>query len=263
MIRLFEQIGRFVEQTMITVGHFVIYLRRVFSQLFKPPFRFSQFFEHLEKIGVDSTLVVVLSTTTTGMILALQLGYIMRMFHAEMFVGSAVAMALSRELAPIMTAIVLIARNGSSMAAEIGSMRVTEQLDAMEIMAVDPIHYLVVPRVWAAFFIFPVLTAVANIVGIAGAYFVSTTVFQVDASLFFQKIYLFLDPNDVYSGLMKSAILGVIVALISTYNGYITKGGAKGVGRATTTAVVTSTVAVLVADYIMTDILLNTLMRAG
>lgn len=263
MTKLFEQIGILLESRMTVIGNFVLYSARVFSLLFKRPFRFKQLMEHLDKTGVDSTLVVVLSTTTTGMILALQLGYIMRMFHAEMFVGASVAMALSRELAPIMTAIVLIARNGSSMAAEIGSMRVSEQLDAMEIMAVDPIHYIVVPRVWASFFIYPALTAVANIVGIAGAYFVSTTVFRVDSSLFFQKIYLFLDPNDVYSGLLKASVLGVIVALISTYNGYITRGGAKGVGHATTTAVVTSTVAVLVADYIMTDILLNTLMRAG
>ncbi len=263
MIEFFEKVGYAVERIMTSAGSFAIYLRRVVVLLFRPPWRWQQLTEHIEKIGIDSLLVVVLSVTTTGMILALQLGYILRMFRAEMFIGVAVALALSRELAPLMTAIVLIARNGSSMAAEIGSMRVTEQIDAMEVMAVDPLHYLVVPRVWASFFVYPALTAVANIVGIVGAYIVSASVFHVDRSQFFQKIYVLLDPNDVYSGLMKAAVLGVIVALISTYNGYMTTDGAKGVGRATTTAVVTSMVAVLLADYIMTDILLHTIMRNG
>ena len=220
--------------------------------LFVPPFRIGQIAEHIEKIGLQSIPIVALSVFTTGMILALQLINIMYIFRAETFAGAAVAIAMSRELAPVVTAIVLIAKNGSAMTAEIGSMKVTEQIAAMETMAVSPLRYLVVPRIFASILAFPALTAIANAVGVYGGYFVAAHVMSVNKVAYNQTMFFFVDPDDIWTGLIKAAVFGFIVTVICCYHGLQTNGGAKGVGRRTTAAVVLSTVAILVADYIMT-----------
>lgn len=245
MLDFFYKLGR-------SLSDFARFLGDCCRWFFVPPYRVGQIAEHIERIGLQSIPIVSLSVFTTGMILALQLINIMYIFRAETFAGAAVAIAMSRELAPVVTAIVLIAKNGSAMTAEIGSMKVTEQIAAMETMAVSPLRYLVVPRIFASILAFPALTAVANAVGVYGGYFVAAHVMSVNRVAYNQTMFFFVDPDDIWTGLIKAAVFGFIVTVICCYHGLRTNGGAKGVGRRTTAAVVISTVAILVADYIMT-----------
>ncbi len=258
---VFASIGRYIEGMLIQTGLFARFFLDSLRWTFRKPFRWKLLLEQMEKIGVNSILVITLSSLTVGMIFSLESTYMMRMFQAETFVGAMVGMILGRELAPVMTALMLIAKNGSSMAAEIGTMKVTEQIDAMETMAVSPIHYLVVPRMLAAIIVFPLLTAIANVVGVIGAYFVAVQMEGVDGSRFMERLYYWVDPRDIYSGLIKAAVMGLIVTLISCFCGLMTKNGAKGVGESTTRAVVSSSVAILIADYILSDILIKLLFQ--
>jgi len=186
------------------------------------------------------------------MILALQLINIMYIFRAETFAGAGVAMAAGREIAPVVTAIALIAKNGSAMTAEIGSMQVTEQIAAMETMAVSPLRYLVVPRIFASILVYPALTAIVNIVCVLGGCYVASYVMSVNMTAYTTTMFFYVDPDDVWTGLIKSVVFGILVTVICCYHGLRTSGGAKGVGRRTTAAVVLSTVAIFVADYILT-----------
>jgi len=256
-MKVFEKIGKKIATTVDQIITFLKFFRDCFKWLPVPPFRFGQIAEQVEKIGIESIIIVSLSTFTTGMIIGLQLVNIMRLFGGETFAGAGVAISISRELAPVITAIVLIGKNGSSMTAEIGSMKVTEQIDAMETMAVNPIRYLVIPRLVASIFVFPALTALANVVGVFGGYLVSVKVMQVNSAAYLNTMYYWTDPDDIWTGLVKAVVFAVIVTTICCYQGLKTRGGAKGVGDSTTTAVVISTVAILIADYIMTDIFIS------
>lgn len=233
------------------LGEFYLFMFEVVKLIFKRPFRIKLVFDQIENIGVNSVFIVSLASLSVGMILALQIVYIMRMFRSEIMAGATVAMAYGREMAPVMTALMVIARNGSSMSAELGTMRVTEQIDAMKTMSVNPIHYLVVPRVIAAVVVFPFLTAFSNVVGVTGGYIVSVLMEKVNKGAFLEQMFWYTDPVDIYSGIMKSAVLGFIVSVICSYHGFYTTGGAKGVGESTTRAVVVSAIAILVADYFM------------
>jgi phospholipid/cholesterol/gamma-HCH transport system permease protein len=241
------------------LGQFWLFVVEMFKQMVRRPFRWYLVAEQLEKIGVYSVPIILLSSLTIGMIFSLQLGSFLSMFRAEMLVGAAVAKTLSRELAPVVTALMLIARNGSAMTAEIGTMRATEQIDAMETMSVNPIQYLTVPRVIASILAFPVLTAIANIVGVLGSYFISVLVRKVDKAGFLDQMYSYVDPVDIISGFIKAAVMGLLVSTICCFYGYYAKGGSRGVGDASTKAVVVSSVGILVADYIMADIMLKVL----
>lgn len=260
-VNLFEKVGIYLNNSFEKLGRYYIFLASIFRWSLKSPRRIRLLFSYVEKIGVNSVPIITLTSMAVGMIFALQITQIMRIFRAEILVGATVAMTLGRELAPIMTTLMLIAKNGSAMAAELGTMRVTEQIDAMETMAVNPIHYLVVPVVFASILVFPVLTAISNLVGVFGTYIVAVKFLGVDSAGFFDRMYWLVDPVDIYSGLIKSAVMGFIVSSICCYCGYYTKNGAKGVGEATTTAVVTSSVSILIADYIMADIMIKTLFR--
>jgi phospholipid/cholesterol/gamma-HCH transport system permease protein len=177
-------------------------------------------------------------------------------FQAEIGVGAAVAVAMGREFAPIITTLMLIAKNGSAMAAELGTMRVTEQVDALESMSVAPVQYLVVPRVFASIIVFPLLTLLANIVGVAGAYFIATNLYGIDAASYASYMFNILKPKDIYSGLIKAAVMGFLVSTISTFFGLNAGQGAKGVGDGATKAVVVSSVSILVADYLMATLMM-------
>ncbi|MGI6394251.1 MAG: MlaE family ABC transporter permease [bacterium] len=253
----FDKIGNFLIKTQKNTFKYIKFVFECFAYMFIPPYRFNQIAEHVEKIGIQSVIIVSLSTFTTGMILSLQLINIMRLFGAETFAGAGVAISMSRELAPVITAIVLIAKNGSAMTAEIGSMKVTEQIDAMETMAVNPVRYLVIPRIFASLAVFPALTALANVVGILGGFIVAKTSSMINNAAFLHTMYFWVDPDDIWTGLVKAFFFGFIVSTICCFHGLKTKGGAKGVGSATTTAVVISTVTILIADYIMTYIFIN------
>jgi phospholipid/cholesterol/gamma-HCH transport system permease protein len=160
---------------------------------------------------------------------------------------------MTRELGPVLTSLMVTGRAGSAMAAELGTMRVTEQIDALTVMALNPIKYLVTPRVIAAFLVLPVLTVISNFVGIIGGYLVGVKLLGINEGAYIDKMIKFVELNDIYNGLVKAAVFGIIFSIISCYKGFYTKGGAEGVGRATTEAVVVSSVTILVTDYILTS----------
>ncbi|OGQ47160.1 MAG: ABC transporter permease [Deltaproteobacteria bacterium RIFCSPLOWO2_02_FULL_46_8] len=223
----------------------------------RPPFRFNNFFKQLEFIGVQSIPIIMLTGLFTGMVFALQTGKTFSLFRMQNLVGSTVGLALTREIGPVFTALMVTARVCSAMAAEIGTMRVSEQIDALQTMAVDPLQYLVVPRVLGCILMLPLLTIIFNFVGIVGAYAVGTTLLDIPAGPFLHHLYWYVDPEDINGGLIKAAFFGFFIAMISCYKGFLTKGGAEGVGRATTGAVVASSVTVLITDYFLTTWILE------
>lgn len=250
---------RFLE----TMGKFSLFCWRLIKAAVRPPIRWRIMLDQFERIGYRSIGIIALSSLAIGMIFALQMITLLARFQAEIMVGAAMGMVLARELAPVITTLMLIAKNGSAMTAELGTMLVTEQIDAMETMSVDPVHYLVVPRVIASVLAFPVLTAMANVIGLLGSYFVAVFVMRVDPGGFLDQLYEYVDADDVMSGLIKAAVMGLIVSTICAFFGFNTKRGSQGVGEAATTAVVSSSVAILIADYIMADIMLKVFYRVG
>jgi phospholipid/cholesterol/gamma-HCH transport system permease protein len=219
----------------------------------KPPYKFGYIFKQMEFIGVRSVFVIILTGAFTGMVLALQSYYGFRKFGSEGLVGATVALSMTRELGPVLTSLMVTGRAGSAMAAELGTMRVTEQIDALTVMALNPIKYLVTPRVIAAFLVLPVLTVISDFVGIIGGYLVGVKLLGINEGAYIDKMIKFVELNDIYNGLVKSAVFGIILSIISCYKGFYTKGGAEGVGRATTEAVVASSVTILVVDYVLTS----------
>ncbi len=254
---LFESFGRIILTAVRQFGEFLIFCRSFFTWIFYPPFRREVLFRQLEFIGVKSFPIIALTATFTGMVFALQTGYAFRLFNAEAFVGTTVGLALTREIAPVFTSLMVVARAGSAMAAEIGTMKVTEQVDALSAMAVNPIHFLVVPRVVASTLMVPLLSGLFSYIGVVGAYFVSISLLNIDSNTFTQKLTYYVDVDDLIGGLIKSAVFGFILAMISCHRGYRTEGGAEGVGRSTTQAVVISSVAILVLDYFLTSWILE------
>ena len=257
MKKLLQAFGRLILSFIGQVGEFLLFVRSFFLWLSFPPFRREIFFRQMEFIGVKSLPIILLTGVFTGMVFALQTGYAFRLFNAEAFVGSTVGLALTREIAPVFASLMVVARAGSAMAAEIGTMKVTEQVDALEAMAVNPVHYLVVPRVLAATIMVPILAGLFSLIGMVGAYGVGVNVLQIDPNLFVQRLIYYVDADDVVGGLLKAVVFGFALALLSCHRGYRTEGGAEGVGRSTTQAVVISSVTILVLDYFLTSWILN------
>jgi phospholipid/cholesterol/gamma-HCH transport system permease protein len=218
----------------------------------RPPFRIELVLAQMAAIGVGSIFIVSVTGVFSGMVLALQMNYGMRQFGAEGYVGGSVAFSLARELGPVFTALMVTGRSGSAISTELGTMRVTEQIDAMETMAVNAIQYLVVPRVLASLLMFPVLTMLFSAVGYAGAYLVGVGVLGIPAGPFIEHTRTIVDVPDILHGLFKATAFGVVVSIVATYRGYAAAGGAKGVGEGTTRAVVMSSVSVLVVNYFIT-----------
>lgn len=237
------------------IGNIFLMMGNAFGWLIRRPFRWRQYLLAMEYIGVDSLPVIVLVGTFVGAAFALQTVAVFRLFNAESYIGSTVAVALCRELAPVLAAVMLTARAVSAMATELGSMRITEQIDALETLAVNPVQYLVCPRIVASVLMLPLLTMVFALVGIVGAYVVAVTLMHVDEGYFISNIEWIVDADDIVQGMVKAAVFGLSVSTIGCYQGYTAKGGAKGVGIATTKAVVQSCVSILVLDYFLTDIL--------
>lgn len=222
---------------------------------FRRPFKFDYLFKQMEFIGVKSLGIVIITGGFTGMVLALQTYYGFRRFSSEGLVGATVALSMTRELGPVLTALMVTGRAGSAMAAELGSMRVSEQIDALTVMALSPVKYLVVPRVLASLFMLPVLTVIADFTGILGGYFVGVKLLGINEGVFVARMIKYVSLDDIYNGLAKAAVFGVILSVISCYKGFYTKGGAEGVGRATTEAVVVSSVTILISDYVLTSLM--------
>ncbi len=234
----------------------VLFLLSAFAWSLRPPARIRLIIWHVKTIGVDSLLVVVLSGLFTGMVLGLQGYYTLRQFNAEGFLGTAVALSLLRELGPVLSAFMVTGRTGSAMAAEISSMKVTEQIDALHSMAVNPIQYLVSPRIIAGLISMPLLTAIFNVVGIYGGYVVGVGLLGVSSGSYFGSMEDSVVLHDVWSGFLKSVSFGLIITWVCCYKGFQAPPMAIGVGKATTEAVVLSFVLILVWDYFMTSVML-------
>ncbi|MBE0604619.1 MAG: ABC transporter permease [Deltaproteobacteria bacterium] len=219
------------------------------------PFEFRNIVKQMEEVGVRSVPVVLVTATFTGMVLALQSFSGFQRFGATSLVGTVVALSITRELGPVFAGLMVSGRVGASMAAELGTMKVTEQIDALVTLATDPVKYLVVPRVIAATIVLPILVVFADLVGILGGYFVAVHLMGANPHVYIAKTYQYLEFKDIYTGLIKAAVFGTLIALISCHHGFIAQGGAEGVGRATTRAVVTSSMMVLVSDYFMTSLM--------
>ncbi|RKY04168.1 ABC transporter permease, partial [Candidatus Poribacteria bacterium] len=224
-----------------------------FRQLFRPPFEFRLLLDQLYNVGVGSLSIVIVTGIVTGMLLAVGTYYQMRRFAAEGLMGGVVAMATIKELGPILTATVLSSRIGASITAELGVMRVTEQIDAMEAMAVNPIKYLVVPRLLACTIMLPILTAFSDCLAILGGMGTSTLLFGLNPRFFLQQAKSAIHLNDLIVGIVKSACFGMAIATISCYKGLAVNPaeGAEGVGRATTGSAVVSFMVVLIIDFMI------------
>lgn len=244
------------------VGSHLLLLGRVVVWSFRRPLRPRLYAEAAEFVGYQSLPIVVLVSLFVGMVFALQSVSAFRIFKAEAFVGSTVALALTRELAPVFASIVIAARAGAGMATELGSMRITEQIDALSAMAVSPVQYLVAPRVVATTVMVPLMTVLFDAVGMVGAYLVAVVFEGVDRGIFVENIRWFLDPRDLLQGICKAAFFGLALSVVACHQGYFASGGAKGVGHATTRAVVVSFVTILVLDYFLTDLWLSIFSRA-
>jgi phospholipid/cholesterol/gamma-HCH transport system permease protein len=234
-----------------TGGMAILFTEAVFWS-FIPPYRRQQITEQMYKVGVGSLPIVFLTSLFTGMVLALQSAYQMQRISAQMYIASLVALSMTRELGPVLTALVVAGRVGASITAELGTMKVTEQIDALETLATNPIKYLVVPRFVALIIMLPLLTVYAVSVGIAGGYIVGVFKLHIGSNMYINMTTSPLGIKDLYTGLLKSIIFAVIIAIVSCYEGFRTSGGAEGVGRSTTLSVVTSFILIIAADCLFT-----------
>jgi phospholipid/cholesterol/gamma-HCH transport system permease protein len=249
---------RRVQAAFEDFGRMILFGVEVVAWAFRPPFRPDLVVSQMAFIGVGSAFIVGATGLAAGMVFALQMNYALKQFAAEGFVGGSVAFSLARELSPVFTALMVTGRAGSAIATELGTMRVTEQIDAMESMAVNPIQYLVVPRIIASILMFPVLTMVFNVIGYAGGFVMGVYVARIPIGPFLEHTREFMDPPDILHGLLKAVVFGAIVSLVTTWRGYAATGGARGVGEGTTRGVVMSSIAVLIADYVITFVSVGT-----
>ena len=242
-----------------SVGDHMVLLGQSTFWLVRRPFRGRLFLDAMEYHGIGSLPIISLVGTFTGMVTALQSVNAFRLLKAEGFAGSAVGLSLAVELAPVLTALMLAGRVGAGITTELGTMRITEQIDALETMAVSPVQYLVVPRVVAGIVITPILEMIFFLLGMLGAYVVAVIIMNVDHGSFVENFKFYVDPHHLAQGMIKSSFFGLAVTTIGCYQGYHASGGGRGVGLATTRAVVLGSVSVIAMDYFLSDILLKIL----
>jgi phospholipid/cholesterol/gamma-HCH transport system permease protein len=255
-MRLLDAIGRVVLRVLEEIGRFFSMLGRVAIWAVRPPYDLPELLRQMVRVGYDSIPVVLVTTLFTGMVLALQTFNGFARFHAENLVGSVVALSLTRELAPVLTALMVTGRVGSAMAAELGTMRVTEQIDALTALGTEPVQYLMVPRVTASILMMPLLVIMGDAVGIYGGYLVAVQLLGANPVAYLDNSFQYLHlKDDVVSGIIKAAAFGLIFSMIACVRGYYTTGGAEGVGRSTTRAVVSGSLAILVTDFFLTKLL--------
>ena len=244
-----ETLGNKVIAGVEEIGQMIMLTIETFVWMVRPPYRIGLLFTALDSFGVGSLFIVLFTGLFTGFVMAYQSIIGFAMFNAETLVGGTVAISLTRELGPVLTGLMVAGRTGSAMTTEIGTMRVSEQIDAMDVMAVNPIQYLVVPRVIAGILMMPILVTLFNFVGIFAAYVMSVEMMHIDPGIFIQKIRDFVEVGDLVKSAIKGSAFGLAIAVIACYKGFYASGGAKGVGEATTSSVVTSSVTILFIDY--------------
>ncbi len=237
-------------------GRLQIFILQALSGVFRPPFRWGMTVVQMHFLGVRSLTVILMTAAFTGMVLGVQGYYTLTKFGSEAMLGSGVALSLIRELGPVLSALMVTGRAGSAMAAELGIMRITEQIDALETMNLEPIKFLVSPRCLASTLVLPLLGGIFVVVGIIGAYMVGVHLFGVNPGSFYEGMVASVDPKDLTSGLVKCVVFGATIGLVCAHRGYYTRHGAEGVGRATTEAVVFTSVLILFWDFVLTSIML-------
>jgi phospholipid/cholesterol/gamma-HCH transport system permease protein len=235
-------------------GDHAIMVGQAAAGLVRPPFRLRLYLEQMEFVGVGSLPIILLVGFFSGAVSAQQAISALRIFNQERFVGATVGLSLAQELAPVFTALMITARAGSGMATELGSMRITEQIDALTTFAVDPVQYLITPRIVATILMMPVMTMVFNVVGLFGAYLFSIYLENIDLGQFIEQFRYWTDPKDYIIGIAKAAVFGLTLSVAACFQGFNVRGGAKEVGLATTQAVVAGSVSVLVSDYFLIDL---------
>ena len=253
---MFSTLGKNIFDGFVFCGELCVFVLTFWKILFLRRPRFSLWLQQAEFVGVGSLFIVLLTGLFTGGVFALQLYDISAKVRMESLVGSSVMLTVTKELGPVLTALMVTGRVGSSFATELGTMRVTEQIDALEVMAVDPMHYLIVPRVVAAVLMVPMLTILFDAVAFVGAYGVAIGFLHIDEGAFLARIQRLVDPQDFIEGIIKGIFFGFLLAQVSCFKGFHAKGGSRGVGLATTEAVVLSFIAVFVVDYVLTSLML-------
>ena len=253
MTKLFRHFGRLSLSVVQQAGGMTLFLLEGLGLALVPPLRFRRLLQELYFIGVRSIPIILLTAAFTGMVLALQGYYTLRQYGSEGALGSAVALRLIREMGPVLTGIMVSARAGSAVTAEIGIMRISEQLDALDTMAVNPMQYVVMPKLVAGLIAVPLLTAMFDVMGILGGYLVGVVLLGVSSGAYFSGMIQSVVPLDINGGIVKSLVFGLIVILVACYKGYHTEHGAEGVSKATNQTVVLSAVLVLGWDYLLTS----------
>jgi phospholipid/cholesterol/gamma-HCH transport system permease protein len=255
ILDLAERVGWVSLNTVASMGRFGAFLGQAAFFAVTPPFKARQLLSRIHFIGYKSLVIIVLTGAFTGMVLGLQVFITLSRFGSEAFLGPAVALALIRELGPVLAGLMVTGRGGSALTAEIGIMRISEQIDALAVMALNPKRYLVVPAILAGLVTFPLMTAIFDVVGIFGGYVVGVELLGLSAGTYFGEMQTFVDLQDIMIGFWKSVSFGVLVTWVCAYKGYYTGHGAEGVARATTQAVVLSSVLILVWDYFLGSVL--------
>lgn len=255
-LRFVDRFGRKGSQLVEYIGGLGQLVGQTFQAMVTRPFYGSVLLDQMDELGVKSVSITGITALFTGMVLALQTAYSLEAFGGKMFVGRVVSLSLVRELGPVLTALMVGGRVGSGITAELGSMTVTEQVDALRAMAISPIRRLVVPRVLATVIMMPVLTAIADFLGILGGLGIAVIELQMTAQDYITSIWQQLSISDIFSGLSKTVFFGLEIAAIGCYNGLQAQGGAASVGQATTRTVVLASICVLVSDFFLTKLFL-------
>ena len=253
---LLAQLGAAVLSLLASLGRIGLFLGQSIGLMFIPPLKIRRVMRQVQFIGARSLLVIALTGLFTGMVLGLQGYYTLTRFGSEAYLGSAVALSLITELGPVLSALMVTGRAGSAIAAEIGIMRITEQIDALEVMALNPVRYLVVPNIVAGIIALPLLGALFAVIGIYGGYLVGVQLLGVSSGTYFGNMTDFVSMTDIRNGFYKSLVFGLSITFLCCFKGYHAGYGAEGVSHATTEAVVWSSVAILVLDYFLNSVLL-------
>lgn len=249
-----QLIGRTFMAFLAAVGRISIFTGVALSHCVRPPFYGRNLLRQMMEIGYYSLPVVGLTAIFTGMVLTLQTHVGFARFQAESAIPQVVVVSLTRELGPVLAGLMVAGRIGAAMAAEIGTMRVTEQIDALTTLATNPFKYLIAPRLVAGVICMPLLVVVADIIGVFGGYLIGTYKLDFSSGAYLHNARAFLEPMDVVSGLVKAAVFGFLIALMGCYHGYNSQGGAQGVGAATTNAVVSASILILSFNYVITEL---------
>jgi phospholipid/cholesterol/gamma-HCH transport system permease protein len=251
---ILQPIGRTMLAFMAATGRLSMFTATSLSHCFRPPLYPRLILRQMVEIGYYSLPVVGLTAIFTGMVLALQSYTGFARFSAESAIPNVVIVSITRELGPVLAGLMVAGRVGAAMAAEIGTMRVTEQIDALDTLATNPFKYLVAPRLIAGITMLPLLVLVADTIGVFGGYLVSTAKLGFNPSTYIQNTIDFMEFQDVFSGVVKASVFGFLITLMGCYHGYTSKGGAQGVGMATTNAVVSASILILSTNYLITEL---------